>query len=285
MRQAISSALQTSNPSGARSTVIPWQQDLVEAGPTVPRRSTDCHLPTLGECPAPYNAGVYLRHIHDWDLTPTEAIALQSRLAPQVVRDGNPGAVRLVAAADVAYVERAPAWAASTARAAVVVMSYPALEVVEERVVQTRVTFPYVPGLLSFREIPALATALEQVESAPDLLLVDGQGHAHPRRLGIASHLGLLVEIPTIGCAKSRLCGEASEPGRDRAATTPLIDKSEQIGAVVRTKDGVKPLYISTGHMIALDSAVDWVLRLTTTRRLPEPARLADLLSKGKQPA
>jgi deoxyribonuclease V len=226
---------------------------------------------------------VQVRHLHDWNLTPSEAIALQSSLAPQIVRDDGLQDVLLVAAADVAYVERAPAWAASTARAAVIVMSYPDLAVVEQHVVQAPITFPYVPGLLSFREIPALAEALARVESAPDLLLVDGHGIAHPRRFGIASHLGLLAGIPTIGCAKSRLCGEAAEPERERGSATPLIDRGEQIGAVLRTRDGVKPLYVSTGHMIALDSAVEWVLRLCTTRRLPEPARLADLLSKGKQ--
>jgi deoxyribonuclease V len=199
-----------------------------------------------------------------------------------VVREGDPGEVRFVAAADVAWVERAPAWAASTARAAVVVMSWPGLEVVERQVVEAPATFPYVPGLLSFREIPALAVAFDRVESQPGLLLVDGHGLAHPRRFGLASHLGLLAGIPTIGCAKSRLCGEASNPARERGSTSELRDGGEVIGTVVRTKDGVKPLYISVGHMIGLREAAEWVLRLAPTHRLPEPARIADLLSKGR---
>ena len=223
-----------------------------------------------------------LEQLHPWDLTPTEAIALQRELAPRVVREGDPGDVRLVAAADVAYVERAPAWAASTARAAVVVMSYPALEVVEHHVVQAPVTFPYVPGLLSFREIPALALALERVQSEPGLLLVDGQGYAHPRRFGLACHLGLLTGVPTIGCAKSRLCGEAPEPAPERGSMTELRDSGETIGLVVRTKARVKPLFVSTGHRIGLPEAAEWVLRLAPTHRLPDPARLADALSKGR---
>ena len=223
-----------------------------------------------------------LRELHAWDLTPAEAIAVQVELAPQVVLSGAPGNVRLVAAADVAYVERAPAWAASTARAAVVVMSYPGLDVVEHHVVQAPVSFPYVPGLLSFREIPALAAALVQVKSSPDLLLVDGQGYAHPRRLGLASHLGLLAGLPTIGCAKSRLCGEAEEPSPERGAWSALVDGGETIGRVLRTRNGVKPLYVSVGHVIGLEAAAEWVLRLATRYRLPEPARLADYLSKGR---
>jgi deoxyribonuclease V len=223
-----------------------------------------------------------LRKLHPWDLTPTEAIALQRSLAPQVIREGVPGDVRLVAAADVAYVERAPAWAASTARAAVVVMSCPTLEVVEHHVVEASVRFPYVPGLLSFRETPAIALAFEQVRTEPDLLLVDGHGYSHPRRFGLACHLGLLTGLPTIGVAKSRLCGEASEPGLERGSTSALQLDGEIIGLVVRTKQNVKPLYVSVGHRIGLAEAAEWVLRLAPTHRLPEPARLADLLSKGR---
>ncbi len=223
-----------------------------------------------------------LRGLHSWDVSVAEAIELQRKLAPMIVHHGTPGGVSLVAAADVAYVERSPAWAASTARAAVVVMAYPGLEIVEHHVIQAPVTFPYVPGLLSFREIPALAAALALVESAPDLLLVDGHGYAHPRRLGIASHLGLLAGVPTIGCAKSRLCGGAEEPGRERGSWADLVDNREVIGRVLRTRVGVKPLYVSTGNMIGLEEAADWVLRLATRYRLPEPARLADALSKGR---
>jgi deoxyribonuclease V len=234
---------------------------------------------------------VRLQQLHRWDLTPAEAISLQRELAPRVIRTGAPKAVRLVAAADVAYVERAPAWAASTARAAVVLLRCaestdigpptPDLTVLEHHVLECPVTFPYVPGLLSFREIPALALAFQRLSGDPDLVLVDGQGIAHPRRLGIASHLGLLAGIPTIGCAKSRLCGEAPDPGPRRGATSDLVHEGELVGRVVRTKDNVKPLYVSVGHMISLDATVDWTLRLAPTHRLPEPTRIADHLSKG----
>lgn len=222
-----------------------------------------------------------LRELHRWNVTPAEAMALQRELAPQVVREGDAGEVRLVAAADIAFVERAPAWAAGTARAAVVLMSYPELAVVEQHVIEAPVRFPYVPGLLSFREMPALALVFERLSREPDLLLVDGQGIAHPRRFGIASHVGLLAGVPTIGCAKSRLCGEAEEPGPERGSMTELVDDGEVIGLVVRTKARVKPLYVSVGHMIGLREAAEWVLRLAPTHRLTEPVRLADRLSKG----
>jgi deoxyribonuclease V len=224
---------------------------------------------------------VKLRELHRWNVTPAEAMALQRELAPQVVREGDAGEVRLVAAADIAFVERAPAWAAGTARAAVVLMSYPELAVVEQHVIEAPVRFPYVPGLLSFREMPALALVFERLSREPDLLLVDGQGIAHPRRFGIASHVGLLAGVPTIGCAKSRLCGEAEEPGPERGSMTELVDDGEVIGLVVRTKARVKPLYVSVGHMIGLREAAEWVLRLAPTHRLTEPVRLADRLSKG----
>lgn len=223
-----------------------------------------------------------LRELHRWDLSPAEAIALQRELAPQVIAAGDPGDVRLVAAADVAFPGSTRGWRGGIARAAVVVMSYPELALVEQHVIEAPVAFPYVPGLLSFREIPALALAFERLSLQPDLLLVDGQGVAHPRRFGIASHLGLLAGIPTIGCAKSRLCGEAAEPEPQRGSMSELVDGGELIGLVVRTKDRVKPLYVSVGHMIGLREAAEWVLRLAPAHRLPEPARLADQLSKGR---
>jgi deoxyribonuclease V len=223
-----------------------------------------------------------LRHIHRWDLTPAEAIVLQRKLAPQVIREGDPQDVRLVAAADVAFPERTRGWQGGLARAAVVLLSYPELELVEQHVIEAPVTFPYVPGLLSFREIPVLALAFERLSSAPDLLLVDGQGIAHPRRFGLAAHVGLLAGLPTIGCAKSRLCGEAAEPAPERGSMTELIHEGEVIGLVVRTRDRVKPLYLSIGNMIGLPETAEWVLRLAPTHRLPEPIRIADQLSKGR---
>jgi deoxyribonuclease V len=222
-----------------------------------------------------------LQELHRWDITPAEAIALQKELAPLVIRSGEPGIVRLIAAADIAFPERTRGWQGGLARAAVVLMSYPELAFVEHHVIEAPVSFPYVPGLLSFREIPALAIAFERLSSTPDLLLVDGQGIAHPRRFGLAAHLGLLAGIPTIGCAKSRLCGEEPDPGPERGSMSDLIDGGERIGLVVRTKGRVKPLYVSVGHLISLECAAEWVLRLAPTHRLPEPIRLADRLSKG----
>lgn len=222
-----------------------------------------------------------LQELHAWDIPPSEAIALQTRLASRIVNVGDPGDVRLVAGADVAFPQRTRGWAGGVARAAVVLMSYPELALVEHHVIEAPVVFPYVPGLLSFREIPALALAFERLAATPDLVLADGQGVAHPRRFGLASHLGLLAGIPTIGCAKSRLCGEAPEPGPDSGSTTDLIDHGERVGLVVRTKTRVKPMYVSAGHMISLENAAEWVLRLAPTHRLPEPLRIADRLSKA----
>ena len=223
-----------------------------------------------------------VERLHEWDVTPAEAIALQKELAPRVVREGDPGDVRLVAAADLAFVDRRWPRQPTRGRAAVVLMRYPELDVIEEQVVEGEVSFPYVPGLLSFREAPLLAEAFERLRGAPDLLLIDGQGYAHPRRFGIASHLGLMANLPTIGCAKSRLCGEHAEPGPRRGSKAELRDGGEVIGAVLRTRAGVKPLYISVGHKIGLEAAVQWALRLAPRFRLPEPIRVADALSKGR---
>ncbi len=223
-----------------------------------------------------------LQRLHEWDVTPAEAIALQKELAPRVVREGDPGDVRIVAAADLAFVGRRWPRQPARGRAAVVLMRYPELDVIEEQVVEGDVSFPYIPGLLSFREAPLLARAFERVNGTPDLLLVDGQGYAHPRRFGIASHLGLIAGLPTIGCAKSRLCGEHAEPAQTRGARAELRDGGEVIGTVLRTRDGVKPLYVSVGHKIGLEAAADWVLRLAPRFRLPEPIRVADALSKGR---
>lgn len=229
----------------------------------------------------PYTSPVRVRQLHPWDLTPAEAIALQSRLAPLVVREGEPANVRLVAAADVAFVDHPKGRRPALARAAVVIVTYPELETVERRIAQVPVAFPYVPGLLSFREIPALARAFESLEARPDLLLVDGQGYAHPRRFGLACHLGLLLGVPTIGCAKSRLCGQHDPPGAEAGCRAPLIDDGETIGLALRTRSGVAPVYVSVGHRISLEAAAEWVLRLCRGYRLPEPLRLADRASKG----
>jgi deoxyribonuclease V len=210
-------------------------------------------------------------------MTPDQAKRVQRELAAMVSRRDELETVRLIAGVDISAPD-----AAGLARAAVVVLSYPELALVERKVITKKVTFPYVPGLLSFREAPLIIAACEELEDTPDLILVDGQGIAHPRRLGLASHLGLLWDRPTIGCAKSRLCGEhrtvPSEPG----SYAEVTDNGEVIGAVLRTRANVAPLYISIGHKVDLETAVSWVLQCCRGQRLPEPTRLAHLAASDR---
>lgn len=215
---------------------------------------------------------------HAWDVSPAEARTIQSRLREQVVASGGPepNDVQLVAGVDISVGNET-----TPGRAAVVVLRYPTLEPVEQSVVEGRVSFPYVPGLLSFREIPLVAPAFERLRSLPDLVIADGQGVAHPRRCGLASHLGLLLGLPTIGCAKSLLIGRYEEPADEVGARSPLVDRGELIGEVLRTRRGVKPLIISAGHLIGLQQATDWILRLTRGLRQPEPTRLAHKVAAG----
>jgi deoxyribonuclease V len=213
---------------------------------------------------------------HPWNLSPAEAIALQRELRPHLILEDRLGPVRRVAGVDVGFEA-----GGTVTRAAVAVLRYPELDVLETAIARRPTTFPYVPGLLSFRELPAVLEALEQLREPPDLLLCDGQGIAHPRRLGIASHLGLLVDIPAIGVAKSRLCGMHEEPPNQRGAWTPLWAEGEIIGAVLRTRPGVKPLYISPGHRINLATAIQYVMACCTRYRLPETTRHAHRLASG----
>ncbi len=213
---------------------------------------------------------------HDWDVTPAEARQIQDELRSSIVAEGHPVGVKLVAGTDISV-----GGSGRPGLAAVVVVEYPSLRPVEQSVVEALVRFPYLPGLLSFRETPLLAPAFERLQCTPDLVIVDGQGQAHPRRFGIASHIGLLLGVPTIGCAKSRLIGQYSEPAEERGSCTPLYDHGEVIGEVVRTRRGVKPLFVSVGHCIALHATTEWILRLTMGLRLPEPTRLAHLAAAG----
>lgn len=206
---------------------------------------------------------------HSWRLTPAEARQLQLELASQVDSTTPIGPYELVAAVDGSY-NRRETWAC----AAIVVTRMPDCSVVEKAGVQVPLTFPYVPGLLSFREAPGLIEAFEKLRVRPDVVLVDGQGIAHPRRMGIASHLGLLLGLPTVGCAKSRLCGEYEGPGPDRGDWSPLTDGDEVIGSVLRTRARVKPLFVSPGHLCDQASARSVVLATTDRYRLPTPARL-----------
>ena len=168
------------------------------------------------------------------------------------------------------------------ARGAVVILSYPQLEPLESQVAERPIEYPYVPGLLTFREAPVILQACEQLSHNPDLILVDGQGIAHPRRLGLAAHLGILLDCPTIGCAKSRLCGEHLTVGTELGDYVELLDGDEVIGAVLRTRTNVKPLYVSIGHRIDLASAIQWVINCSKGYRLPEPTRLAHQVAGGK---
>ena len=213
---------------------------------------------------------------HLWNLSPAEAIALQRELRPHLILEDRLGPVRRVAGVDVGFEA-----GGTVTRAAVAVLRYPELDVLETAIARRPTTFPYVPGLLSFRELPAVLEALEQLRESPDLLLCDGQGIAHPRRLGIASHLGLLLDLPSIGVAKTRLCGIHEEPPNQRGAWTPLRMDDEVIGAVLRTRPGVKPLYISPGHRISLDTTIQYVMNCCTRYRLPETTRHAHRLASG----
>jgi len=201
---------------------------------------------------------------------------LQQELRAHLILTDHLEPVRRVAGVDVGFEA-----AGTVTRAAVAVLRYPELDVLETAIARRPTAFPYIPGLLSFRELPAVLAALEQLREPPDLLLCDGQGIAHPRRFGIASHLGLLVDIPAIGVAKTRLCGTHEEPPNQRGAWTPLWGQGEIIGAVLRTRPGVKPLYISPGHRVGLETALAYVMGCCTRYRLPETTRHAHRLASG----
>jgi deoxyribonuclease V len=217
-----------------------------------------------------------IKNIHGWPGTAKQAIALQKRLAPLVVRDG-----RVESPALIAGVDMAAGRAGHPARAAVVVLSYPELEVVATETACGELSWPYIPRLLSFRELPLILSALRKLRVTPDLFMVDGQGIAHPRRFGLASHLGLFTGRPTIGCAKSCLCGQSLPPGQEEGSLSSLKDGDEVIGAALRTRAGVKPVYVSSGSGIGLQSAVEWILAVSRGYRLPEPLRLAHRAAAG----
>lgn len=214
--------------------------------------------------------------LHPWDVTPAEAQKIQQELASLVSTRNELGVIRRVAGADIAVGR-----AGGRARVAVVILSYPEMELLEQRMVERKLTFPYIPGLLSFREVPAILEAFKKMQETPDLLLVDGQGLAHPRRFGIACHLGILLDIPTIGCAKSRLVGEHGQVAEKVGSWTEMVDKGEVVGAAVRTRAGGKPIYVSVGHKVDLVTGVRLVLECTGGYRLPEPTRLAHLAAAG----
>lgn len=207
---------------------------------------------------------------HCWDLNKAEAINLQRTMASKVIRKDLLGDVRYVAGVDVAYDRQG-----GRQFAAAVVLDANSLTLMESAVAQASVRFPYMPGLLAFRELPAILQALNQLKTIPHLIVCDGQGIAHPRRFGLASHLGVIVNMPTIGCGKTKLLGLAETPGCKRGRHAPLMDQDEMIGCVLRTQDNVKPVYVSIGHRISLESACHWILRLSPCYRLPETTRRA----------
>ena len=224
-----------------------------------------------------YNRVMRINSLHSWQVSSAQALDLQLRLASQVHRSNEVASPQFIAGVDIS-VERAQGMATG----AVVVLNYPELRVVETKVVNGKVAFPYVPGLLSFREAPLTLAACERLSVTPDLILVDGQGIAHPRRMGLASHLGLFLDTPTIGCAKSRLCGSHQTPGWKPGSYAELVDGEETIGAALRTKLGTKPIYVSIGHKVDLETAIYWVLQCCRGYRIPEPTRLAHLAAGGK---
>lgn len=216
---------------------------------------------------------------HPWDVTPAQARAIQVEGRGRVIAEDRLGDVRRVAGIDVGFEQDG-----AISRAAVAVLDFPELRLVESAVARLPTRFPYVPGLLSFREIPAALEALGRLSAPPDLLLCDGQGYAHPRRFGLACHLGVLTGLPSIGVAKSRLIGTHGPLPDEKGAWVPLLDGDETIGAVLRTRGGVAPVYVSVGHRVSLPTAVRWVLACTTRFRLPETTRQAHRLASGPNP-
>ena len=215
---------------------------------------------------------------HAWPLTVEEATVIQQQLRGEVITsDQMEEPVKYVAGVDMGFEA-----AGTISRAAVVVLSFPDLQLQESAIARRPTSFPYVPGFLSFREIPAVLDAMEQLSITPDLVLCDGQGLAHPRRFGIACHLGIIINMPTIGVAKSLLIGKYQEVPEQKGSWQPLIHRSETIGAVLRTRTGTKPLYISSGHRVSLPTALEYVLRCTPKYRLPETTRLADKLASRR---
>ena len=214
--------------------------------------------------------------LHPWKVAPAEAMEIQQQLRERISRESTLTTVHTIAGVDVGF-------KGNIAKAAVVVLNYPELAPLDQSVAELEVEFPYIPGLLAFREAPPILAAFEKLQTEPDLIIFDGQGLAHPRRMGIASHVGVILDLPSIGCAKSRLYGIHEEPGPEKGSYTYLYDGDEVIGAVVRTRTDVKPLYVSIGHKIDLETAIQYVLNCCRGYRLPEPTRYAHRAAAGER--
>jgi deoxyribonuclease V len=212
---------------------------------------------------------------HPWDVSPAEAREIQHQLRGRVLAEPLNHQPEIVAGIDVSV-------KTGQGRAAVVLLSYPDLVPFQATTAERPISFPYVPGLLAFREGPIVLEALQKLEDRPDVLMFDAQGLAHPRRMGLATHLGILLDMPTVGCAKSRLCGNHAEPKEQKGSWTPLRDGNEVIGAVVRTRDNVRPVFVSTGHRVDLKTAISLVLDCAIKYRLPEPTRWAHKVAGGE---
>ena len=217
---------------------------------------------------------IQINRPHAWPQTESEALGIQEQLRSQVITTTELSSVNYVAGVDLGYSADD-----ATSKAAVAVLNFPDLHLCDRAIVSRPTTFPYIPGFLSFREVPAVLDALEKLTIMPDLLLCDGQGLAHPRRFGLACHLGVLTDICSIGVAKSRFIGEHDSLGENKGSWQPLLDGGETIGAVVRSRTQVKPIYVSIGHRIDLTTAIHYVLQCTTKYRLPETTRIADRLA------
>lgn len=215
------------------------------------------------------------QQLHPWNVTPKEARQLQNELRTSVLKIDQFRDIKTVAGVDIGLKK-------DKALAAVIVLNLTDLQIIDGVVAESHITFPYVPGLLSFREIPPLLVAFAHLQTKPDLVIVDGQGLAHPRRFGLASHLGLVLNIPTIGCAKSRLCGEYTQPKKQKGSYTHITDKNEIIGVALRTRTDVSVVYVSIGHKISLDSARKLTLACCDKYRLPETTRYAHKAATGK---
>ena len=216
---------------------------------------------------------VDLHYPHRWDVTPKEAVAIQRALADQVREEPLAEPPQTIAGIDVSI-------RGDLAQAAIVVLTFPGLEVVDRVIYRAEVPFPYISGLLSFREVPVILPALEKLTVRPDVLMTDSQGRAHPRRMGLACHLGVLLDWPTFGVAKTRLTGRFGELGEEKGSRADLMHKHERIGVVLRTRTHVKPVYVSVGHRITLEEAVDLTLACAPRYKIPEPTRQAHHLSR-----
>lgn len=215
---------------------------------------------------------------HPWNISESEAINLQLELSSKVIKEDQLTDITYVAGVDVAYSEQD-----NVLIAAVVILDAVSLQVIESVVIKDTVQFPYIPGLFSFRELPPVIKAFKQLKTSPQLIVCDGQGLAHPRRFGLACHLGVLFDIPTIGCGKTKLLGDFIEPLPQRGACSDIVDHNEVIGSTVRTQENVKPIFVSIGHRISLSTSCEWILKLSPQYRLPETTRHADQLVRTVQ--